>query len=1166
MPRTSLRLHAALIVLLSMAAPSTFGLEVILPQGRAVFQTNETIDVSVVRFSDQNLAAGDLTLTLADDAGSRLEFVFPVAAGEKRKTEHLHLNGWLLRPGNYNVEAAVDGQKATSSLEIASHIRQSSFRLVNWGQAKTREQQLVQGEDSLGFNLFYGHYGRDDEGHLMRAGVDFMANCVMSGGHQMDLRMECDWSDPYVTKGGTRRVVRRAMIDRTRPNVPGVHFYDEPGLTWHKHPVTGEFTPHGIPAQIRSYKAAYDRDPLQYNEVDPANPEHVARWQHWARWKLGLMDAAWRESQYGVSRVRPDFLSLTQSQYGWSAFTDGYYFNVVRSLPITSGHGGYHDFGPGYFNPSYFLEMSRARDGWKPCWYLPTWYGSTTADQFRLEQYLSFQTGIQGMISPPDCEPVINAGPRQGIVESNQLMKRLGTIFTTMPPTKGPVALLYSLSQNLHTQTKDRGANYAHANAHGQKLPLAYLAGKLIQQQVTTVVDEDILDGTLAADHKAILLTGIDYLDPTIVKSLEAFAKGGGLVLLTGDCTVNLAGATKLDVTPRMPDQEKIDELNKAGKWQEAQPLNTVSKHLEGATPLASALKAALAKAGIKPVFECDVPTIIASRHAAGDIEYLFAVNATPDPEAKNEKGERINNAIKAVEATITFPNDGRYTLEIMKTPEDFIDEKPHKFRFGPGQMRVFVRSKEMTGHAYVSTPVLRRELVRERAPNTVTIAGSMTLITHLNTIANGSIPLRIRVVDPLGNTRYDLYRATHSGHFSIELPLAANDPAGDWEVVVTNLLNDELGNALHDEHQRIKFRYELLKTANAMAGATWRAVHLADDRDNAFRFARTFDSVTIVKGSSDFNNAAAERLTKILAPWGIKCNVLPLDQAARSRSLTEEEAKTWVGLDYTGTGNIKPGDVNPPQLVGFNVRGPVILLGNPDDNPLIAFLQKYQFFPYTPHKEKFPGPGRGYYTWQRDAVGAGQESITLIAYDATGMSEVVGSFYEAAAGIDPLTRWSLPTSSTIAAASTQKPTPSIATTQIGALPDRIVGLKLQGADLTALSHDGTLIAGPASDGFAQATSSIAADVAATLKQFERPDNAAALAAAQKHQPRFLAKFSETLGDRSAIAYWGGRLELRDKEGRLLAASQLPHDISAMISDGTTLVVGLADGRVLVTK
>ncbi len=148
--------------------------------------------------------------------------------------------------------------------------------------------------------------------------------------------------------------------------------------------------------------------------------------------------------------------------------------------------------------------MARARDHWKPCWYLPTWYGNTTTDQFRLEQYLSFQTGIQGMISPPDCEPATNPGPRQGIVESNHLMKKLGTIFTTMPPTKPPVAMLYSLSQAIHAQTQDRKKNYVHEMPQGKNLPLVYLAGKLMQQQFLPIVEEDVLDGTLAADHKAL--------------------------------------------------------------------------------------------------------------------------------------------------------------------------------------------------------------------------------------------------------------------------------------------------------------------------------------------------------------------------------------------------------------------------------------------------------------------------------------------------------------------------------------------------------------------------------------------------------------------------------------------------------------------------------------
>ncbi|MEE8451366.1 MAG: hypothetical protein V3R99_05600, partial [Thermoguttaceae bacterium] len=512
----------ALIVGLLQSVVSTTAaeLEIVLPLGRTAYQTNEWIDLSVVRHGTEPLSASELRMMLGSDDGSKLEFAFRVAAVAKddtdaRRTEHYHLCGWLLRPGHYTIEVQANGATATTEMDVFSHVRKSSFKLICWGRAKGK-QQLVEGEDSLGFNLFYGHYGRDDEANFIRAGVDFMSCCTMSGGHQMDLRSECDWSDPYVTRGAARRVAHRALVDRTRPNVFGVHFYDEPGLTWHKHPATGEWTPHGLPSQVRSYDSAFGEPPIPYDKVRPDNANDVARWRHWALWKLGFMDAAWKEAQFGVSHVRPDYLSVTQSQYGFSAFTDGYYFNVARSLPVVSGHGGYDDYGCGYFNPSYFLEMARARDFDKPCWYLPTWYGNTPSERFRLEQYLSFMTNVQGMITPPDIDPFEPAKKpaAEGVVESNKLMARLGTIFTTMPVTRPPVAMLYSMSHNIHVQTLDRQANYAHANLHGQRLPLTYLAGKLLKQQFLAVVEEDIVDGTLAAGHKAIVLTSIDYLPP----------------------------------------------------------------------------------------------------------------------------------------------------------------------------------------------------------------------------------------------------------------------------------------------------------------------------------------------------------------------------------------------------------------------------------------------------------------------------------------------------------------------------------------------------------------------------------------------------------------------------------------------------------------------------
>jgi hypothetical protein len=1162
MRRSLLFLGLAVLGLLRSAAGARADVKIVLPLQRTAYQTNERIDVDVVRGDAKPLAAGDLVLKVRGTDGSALAFTFPVKASggaPARAVEHLHLSGWLLRPGKYALEAECDGATAKADIEVHSHVRRTSFKLINWGRAKGAGEQLPQGEGSLGYNLFYGHYGQDEEANFIRAGVDFMANCTMSGGHQMDLRSECDWSDPLVVRGGTRRVARRAFIDRTRPNVFGVHFYDEPGLTWLKHPATGENSPHDIPAQVRSYEAAFGRKPIPYHKLNPKDPEQVRAWRHWARWKLGFMDAAWKDSQFGVRQVRPDYLSVTQSQYGFSAFTDGYYFNVVRSLPVISGHGGYHDFGPGYWNPSFFLEFARARDLSRPNWYLPTWYGNTTADQFRLEQYLSFQTNIQGLMSPPDLEPgqPTKNKATEGIVESNHLAGRLGTIFTTMPVTRPPVAVLFSLSQMIRKQTEDpKKVNYAHQTQHGQNLVFTYLAGKLLQQPFLVVLDEDVRDGTLAAHHKAIILTSIDYLDPEVIAGLEGFAKNGGLVLLTADCKVKINGGATLDVTPGFPEAARIAELEKAGKQKEIAPLTRMRQALQGAAKLAALIGPHLRRVGIPPVFECDQPGISATRQAAGDIEYLFAVNATHDL-----KGDPMLG-IKAVTAKIGLEADGRPVYDAVHGGEVKELAKDGKglrgeLRFGPGQMRVFARTARPIGGVRTGTPIVRRDYTLSSAPIRLELSAALT--DTAGRLLSGSAPLRVQVIDPLGAVRYDLHRATDRGTLTLELPLALNDPAGKWTVKVKELLNNT-EDAAH-------FTYPAVPTCSIAAGATRRAVHVAQDRDNVFRFFRTHHRVTLVTGSSDYNKAAAERLTRILKPWEVECKTMTAAEANRPRSLTEEEAKTWVGIDYAGKGQIKPGDKNAPAVAGYAVRGPVILLGTPDDNPLIKFLKDYRFLPYVPKKGKLPGPGRGYVAWQRDGVGVMQESITLIADDAEGMAEAVGSLYEMAAGIEPLTPLALARSSTVAPATKEKVPPQARVAWSAVLPDRIVGLKAQGGKVKALTHAGVLAEVDAAGKVAgrQVVEGPAYEGAAG--ELRTPVNAAAVAEAQKRaDPRRVVKLVVPNGGLKAVAYWGGTVQVVGGNGDVVAVHELPQDVTAVAWLDRQLILGDAEGRVVALR
>ena len=58
----------------------------------------------------------------------------------------------------------------------------------------------------------------------------------------------------------------------------------------------------------------------------------------------------------------------------------------------------------------------------------------------------------------------------------------------------------------------------------------------------------------------------------------------------------------------------------------------------------------------------------------------------------------------------------------------------------------------------------------------------------------------------------------------------------------------------------------------------------------------------------------------------------------------SEEAARTWSGL---GFGRVDLKNPNPVQL-GFEVRGPSILIGTPEDNEIIKFAAEHGFLPYS--------------------------------------------------------------------------------------------------------------------------------------------------------------------------------------------------------------------------
>ena len=158
-----------------------------------------------------------------------------------------------------------------------------------------------------------------------------------------------------------------------------------------------------------------------------------------------------------------------------------------------------------------------------------------------------------------------------------------------------------------------------------------------------------------------------------------------------------------------------------------------------------------------------------------------------------------------------------------------------------------------------------------------------------------GTAPLQVRVLDPLGVPRYDLYRASQDGMLKLTLPLAVNDPAGKWTVEVTELLANTTGRAT--------FNYAPPAECGAVPVSTQRAVYFGDDREKIFKFVRDHQDVTIVKGSSDFDAPAADRIAESLKPWGVRCTIVNAADVNKARTLVRGRSRHLGGAGVRQSG-----------------------------------------------------------------------------------------------------------------------------------------------------------------------------------------------------------------------------------------------------------------------
>ena len=114
------------------------------------------------------------------------------------------------------------------------------------------------------------------------------------------------------------------------------------------------------------------------------------------------------------------------------------------------------------------------------------------------------------------------------------------------------------------------------------------------------------------------------------------------------------------------------------------------------------------------------------------------------------------------------------------------------------------------------------------------------------------------------------------------------------------------------------------------------------------------------------------------------------------------------------------------------------------------------------------------------------------------------------------------------------------------------------------LTWDGSLVGVDANGQIVAQQAVPAAGVPNVAGPLQTAPDPAGMEIALKHAPAGrIVKTVAVHGELTAVAYWGGTLQLLRSDGQVYSRQLLPQDITGLAWLGGKLVVGLADGRLL---
>ncbi|MDL5053517.1 hypothetical protein QQ056_08175 [Oscillatoria laete-virens NRMC-F 0139] len=935
---TSFRSALILLIFLSLFHQTIFAASSnpLTVTGRTYFYDNEPIDMVIPSRKDKE------TVVLSSQTGVTRSIQVPAMGGQL----HFRIQPLALSPGSWTVKAG----DTSGTIVIASNVRGTPYTFYNyqswiddevpmygeWLKAKWPSEKQVELFRTYGINVMQLQNGGipltpRTQDLAIQAGTKFTSLNNVAGQHQPGGAAN-DWSVPEVIIGTRRGVQHSAQVLRRAPGFLGVHYADEPGLTYGIRNPDGTYSPYHQGAPIPDQNTHYFGPlavPTQHDLYkkktgkplpDLFNPQaNLEAWLDFMRFRTTILGDVFGQYTADIHQIDPNLIGYSQL-YAWMFLSDGEYpAENTKGVDVISTHA-YIDHMLGLWYPIH--ESDAMRDGsWdKPLWMMPSFAGMIRMPTV----YGAMSRKLEGLGWDRTTMP--------DVPETKKLAERMVPISGMLHDVTKPrdaVAIFYSRDQYLVEITKDLKNTYA-GRDYAARLVVAWIMSNATQRPASRIVEEDLLAGR-ASKHKVIIAPQLTYARPEIKAALEKFIAGGGLLLMDQSATLEIKGATKLPFT-------FVDWWAAVFPGGPTFNYQTIfEKEIVAHLP---AFNQAIGNHA-PPLVKADSPWLLTSEQLAQKGRYIWLVNMR---HTTTQEMLPLQTSVTLPEAPAIYDVFQRKLLDSSTLSLDMPAGDAAIYALMPAK----IQSVQVTAKTAPSKVTISVEVLGEKAP------------------VDAVIPLELELLSPDGSLIKKFQRATKSGKFTETIDLGNAPMPGAYKIKVTELL----GN-LHAESA-----FEPLSSVKDFA--TVAPVDVYDISHLQRTIKENSGKTMLVLYGDEKDKPVAQQVAKLLESRKIKTKI----DAASNHVKVREGWNPHVY--YTACIYSEP----------LEISGPAVLVGDKENNPLIKRLVDVHVTP-LPVSERYPGKGRAMVYWARSILGLNKDLVILYGGETAPLERAVKALGE---------------------------------------------------------------------------------------------------------------------------------------------------------------------------